>query len=80
MAAAVGFVLVHGPIHLALQTAVVTLGGFVGTRVVCYLKDGVDADKAFATHQHGMFTAEVLGTLVGTYLLLTEIFQDFRCI
>ena len=68
-ALAIGLVLLRAPIHTAMETAIATLGGFVGTRVLCYIRSGVDSNPEFALVQHGMFTAEVIGTLAGIVLL-----------
>jgi hypothetical protein len=71
-ALSIGLVLVRAPIPFALQTAIVTLGGFVITRVLCYVRDGVDGEDVYRWHQHTMFGAEVLGTLSGAFLLATH--------
>ena len=54
---------------IQLATAILMLGGFVLTRIVRYATDGTDPTAAYASHQHGMFAAEAVGTLTGIYLL-----------
>ena len=68
-ALAVAYACISLETRLALRMVAIVLGGFASTRVVGYSLDGVDADDSFRMHQHGVFCAEVFGSLLAVCFL-----------
>eukprot|EP00658_Telonema_sp_P-2_P011862 TRINITY_DN14537_c0_g1_i2.p1 TRINITY_DN14537_c0_g1~~TRINITY_DN14537_c0_g1_i2.p1 ORF type:complete len:189 (+),score=56.72 TRINITY_DN14537_c0_g1_i2:76-642(+) len=60
------------PANQALRGVGMVLGCFAGSRVLSYASDGIDSDEGFRLHQHCVFAAEVLGTVVAVLLIGME--------
>ena len=60
------------PTDLSLRAIAVVLGGFASSRVLSYYQDGVDSVESLRNHQNLVFTAEVIGTIVTVFLIISK--------